>query len=168
MAFVQAIPLFTLLQGIFKAFISCTIQNLAAQSFSQLWHIRTLINHSQDIGISILRSIIWILGHIKTLINRLQDLGISELWSIIYKIWAYPDSDQSFARLWHNRISMNHSQDSEQSLAKLAYLTHNGHMFGYSKVLQMTDQSLDMPKSCEQLIGVLICPSLVNDWAEFW
>ena len=70
-------------------------------------------------------------------------------FTIIYKIWAYPDSDQSFARLWHNRISINHSQDSDQSLARLAYATHNGHVFGYAQVLRMIDQSLDMPKSCE-------------------
>ena len=74
----------------------------------------------------------------------------------------YPDSNQSFARLWHNLISINHSQDSDQSFARLAYPTHNGHMFGYAQVLQMIDQSLDMPKICEQLISVLKCQSLVN------
>ena len=68
---------------------------------------------------------------------------------MVCKIWAYPDfdlvisdSNQSFARLWHNRSSINHSQDSDQSLARLAYPTHNGHMFGYAKVLQKIDQSL--------------------------
>ena len=40
---------------------------------------------------------------------------------------------------------------------------HNGRMFRYAQVLQMIDQSLDMHKSCERLIGVLICQSLAND-----
>ena len=122
----------------------------SSQSFARHWHIHTPINH-------------------------LQDLGISRLRSIVCKIWTYPDFDQSFtrfghirtpinhARLWHNRISINHSQDSHQSLARLAYPTHNGHMFGYAQVLQMIDQSIDMPKSGEQLIRVLICQNLVND-----
>ena len=84
--FVQAIPLFTSLQGTFKSFISCIIQTLAAQSFSKLWHSRTPINHSQDIGISILRS-------------------------IICKTWAYQDFDQSFARFGHIRTLINHLQN---------------------------------------------------------
>ena len=130
---------------------------------------------SQVIGTSMLRSIICKTWAYQDFDQSLQNLGISGLWSIIYKIWAYPDFDQSFARLWHNRISINHSQDSGQSLARLAYSTHNRHMFRYAQVLQMIDQILDMLKSCEQLIGVLICllkscewligrPSLVNDW----
>ena len=99
--FVQAIPLFTSLQGTFKAFISCIIETLAAQSFSKLWHIQTPINHLQDIGISILQSIICQtrafqdfdqsfarLGHIRTLIYHLQDSGISRLRSIICKTLA--------------------------------------------------------------------------------
>ena len=153
------------------------MQTLAAQSFSKLWHIWTPINHSQDTGISILQSIICNTWAYLDFDQSLQDLGISGLWSIIYKIWAYPDSDQSFARLWHNRISINHSQDSDQSLARLAYATHNGHMFGYAQVLRMIDQSwyaqvlwtidwsLDMQKSFEWLIGILISPSLANDWS---
>ena len=84
--FVQAIPLFTSLQDTFKAFISCIIQTLAAQSFSKLWHIRTPINYLQDTGISILRS-------------------------IICKTWAYQDFDQSFARFGHTRTLINHLQD---------------------------------------------------------
>ena len=99
--FVQAIPLFTSLQGTFKAFISCIIQTLAAQSFSKLWHIQTPINHLQDIGISILQSTICKMrafqdfdqsfarfGHVRTLINHLQDSGISGLRSIICKTLA--------------------------------------------------------------------------------
>ena len=48
------------------------------QSFARLGLIKIPINHSQDFGISRLRSIITRLGHIKTLINHLQDLGISK------------------------------------------------------------------------------------------
>ena len=78
------------------------------QSFARHWHIHTLINHLQDLGISRLWTIVWKtwayqdsdqlfarFGHIRTLFNHLQDLGISGLRSII-------------ARLWHNRISINH------------------------------------------------------------
>ena len=42
-------------------------------------------------------------------------------------------------------------------------IDHNGRMFGYTQVLQMIDQSPDMHKSCERLIGVLVCQSLAND-----
>ena len=92
--------MFTSLQGTFKAFISCIIQALAAKSFSKLWHIQTPINQSQNIGMSIFRSIIcntWEyqdfdqsfarVGNIKTLINRLQDLGISG-WLVVLGLTA--------------------------------------------------------------------------------
>ena len=91
--------------------------------------IRTLINHSQDlgmsdsnkssqvIGISVLLLIIrktWAyqlrhdqsfarLGLIKIPINHSQDFGKSRLQSIVHKTWAYQESDQSFARLGHIR-----------------------------------------------------------------
>ena len=38
-----------------------------------------------------------------TLINHSQDLGMSRLRSIVHKTWAYQDSDQSFARFGHIR-----------------------------------------------------------------
>ena len=35
----------------------------------------------------------------------------------------------------------------------------------YAQVLWTIDWSLDMPKSCEWLIGILISPNLANDWS---
>ena len=49
------------------------------------------------------------------------------------------------------------------STIRFISVDHNGRMFRYAQVLQMIDQSRDMHKSCERLIGVLICQSLEND-----
>ena len=156
------------------------------------WHIRTRINHSQDLGISIkTRSIIcktWTyqdsdqsftrFWHIKTLINCSQDLGISRLWSIICKTWAYPNicplwvGYASLANDWSESCEWLIEMRLCQSLAWLIgvricpNLVNDWSKSGYVQILQTIDQSLDMPKSCKWLIGVWICQCLANDWLE--
>ena len=78
------------------------------QSVARLGHIKTPINHLQDIGMSILRSInrkTW--AYQDT--NKLsQVIGISVLRLIILKTWAYQDT---FTRLGCIRTLINHLQD---------------------------------------------------------
>ena len=45
--------------------------------------------------------------------------GMSRLWSIIHETRAYQDSDQSFARLGHIKIPINHLQDIGMSVLRL-------------------------------------------------
>ena len=45
--------------------------------------------------------------------------GILRLWSIIHETRAYQDSDQSFARLGHIKIPINHLQDIGMSVLRL-------------------------------------------------
>ena len=147
--------------------------------------IRTLINHSQDLGMSRLRSIIhktWayqdsnkssqVIG-IHTPINHSQDLGISiKTRSIIRKTWTYQDSNQSFTRLISRLQSTVHKtwayQDSDQSFARLGHIRTYAHYELHMPVLPMIDQRLMNDKSkygyakVLQMIGVRICPNLAN------
>ena len=124
--------------------------------------IRTLINHSQDLGMSGLRSIVH-----KTWANQdsnksLQVIGISVLRLIIGRTWAYQlRLDQSFARLGLIKIPVDHSQDfgisrlrsivhktrayqdSDQSFARLGHIQTYAHYELDMPVLPMIDQSCE-------------------------
>ena len=104
--------------------------------------------------------------HIHTPINHLQDLGLSRLWSIVCKILAYLDCDQLFTRFGHIRTSINHLQDFGITVFWLIiHKTLINHWQDWHMQLIMGICS-NMSKSCEWLIRVLICPSLVNNLLE--
>ena len=121
--------------------------------------IRTLINHSQDLGLSRLWSIVhktWayqdsnksspVIGISVLLINHSQDLGISvKTWSIIRKTWTYQDSDESFTRLWHIKTPISCSQD-----------------WGISRLWSIICKTSAYPHICPLWVGYA---SLANDWS---
>ena len=98
--------------------------------------IRTLINHSQGLGMSRLRSVVhktWAfqdsnkslrvigISVLRLIIcktwayqlrhNHSQDLDLSIFQSIIHKTLAYQDSNQLFTSLGHIKTLINHLQD---------------------------------------------------------
>ena len=122
--------------------------------------IRTLINHSQDLGMSRLRSIIHKTWAYQDSNKSSQVIFVSVLLLIIYKTWAYQlRHDQSFARLGLIKIPINHSQDFgisrlqsivhktwayrdfEQSFARLGHIRTYAHYELHMPVWPMTDQS---------------------------
>ena len=127
------------------------------------WAYQDSNKSSQVIGISVLRLIIpkaWAyqlrhaqsftrLGLIKIPINHSQDFGISRLRSIVHKTWAYQDSDQPFARLGHIQTYAHYELDMPVLPMIDQSLVNDLSKYGYAKVLQMIDRSLDMPKSCK-------------------
>ena len=135
--------------------------------------IRTLINHSQDLGMSRLRSIVHKTWAYQDSNKSSQVNGISVLLLIIRKTWAYPlRHDKSFARLGLIKIPINYSQDfgisrlqsivhktwayqdSDQSFARLGHIRTYAHYELHMPVLPMIDKSLVLP---------MIDKSLVND-----
>ena len=90
--------------------------------------VRTLINHSQDLGLSRLRSIVHKTWAYQDSNKSSQVIGISVLRLIIRKTWAYQfRHNQSFARLGLIKIPINHSQDfgisdSDQLFTRLGHI----------------------------------------------
>ena len=101
--------------------------------------IRTMINHSQDLGMRRLRSIVHKTWAYQDSNKSSQVIDISVLLLIIGKTWAYQlrhdqsfarlghqDSNQSFTRLWHIKNPIVHKtwayQDSDQSFARLWHI----------------------------------------------
>ena len=122
--------------------------------------IRTLINHSQDLGITRLRSIVHKTWAYQDSNKSSQVIGIYVLRLIIRKTWAYQlRHDQSFARLGLIKIPIKHSQDfgisrlqsivhktwsyqdSDQSFARLGHIQTYAHYELDMPVLPMIDQS---------------------------
>ena len=85
--------------------------------------IWTLINHSQDLGMSKLQSTVhktWAYQNSK---KSSQVIGISVLLLFIRKTWAYQlRHNQSFARLGLIKIPINHSQDF--GISRLQSIVH--------------------------------------------
>ena len=122
--------------------------------------IRTLINHSQDLGMSRLRPIIHKTWAYQDSNKSSQVIGISVLLFIIRKSWAYQlRHDQSFARLGLFKIPINHSQNfayqdsdqlftrlghikTDQSFARLGHIRKYAHYELHMPVLPMIDRSL--------------------------
>ena len=123
--------------------------------------IRTLIHHSQDFGISRLRSIVHKTWAYQDSNKSSQVIGISVHLLIIRKTWAYQlRHNQSFVRLGLIKIPINHSQDfgisglqsivhktwayqdSDQSFARLGQIRTYAHYELHMPVLPMIDQSL--------------------------
>ena len=103
--------------------------------------IRTMINHSQDLGMSRLRSIVHKTWAYQDSNKSSQVIDISVLLLIIGKTWAYQlRHDQSFARLGLIKIQINHSQDFGISriqlftrLGPIKTLINHSQDFGISK-----------------------------------
>ena len=123
--------------------------------------IRTLINHSQDLGMSRLRSILHKTWAYQDSNKSSQAIGISVFLLIIRKTLAYQlRHDQSLARLGLIKIPINHSQDFgisrlqsivhktwayqdfDQSFARLGHIRTYAHCELHMPVLPMIDQSL--------------------------
>ena len=124
------------------------------------WCIRTLIIHSQDLGMSRLRSIVHKTWAYQDSNKSSQVIGIFVLRLIICKTWTYKlRHDQSFARLGLIKIPINHSQDfgisrlrsivhktwayqdSGQSFARLGHIQTYAHYELDMPVLLMIHQS---------------------------
>ena len=123
------------------------------QSFSRLWHIKTPINCSQDLGIS-------------RLINHLQDLGISKHMPTMS--WICQSCQWLIRALWMINLNTVMPKSCKWLIGVriCPNLVNDWSKSGYAQILQTTDQSLVMPKSCKWLIGVWICQCLANDWLE--
>ena len=123
--------------------------------------IRTLTNHSQDLGMSRLRSIVLKTWACQDSNKSSQVIGISVLQLIIRKTLAYQlRHDQSLARLGIIKIPINHSQDFgiprlqsivhktwayqdfDQSFARLGHIRTYAPYELHMPVLPMIDQSL--------------------------
>ena len=93
--------------------------------------------------------------------------GILRLSSIIHKIRAYQDSDQSFARLGHIKIPINHVQDIGMSVLRLiirktwtypdtiSHLQDFGHIKTDQSIIRTTWAYQDSNKS-SQAIGISV------------
>ena len=105
--------------------------------------IQTLINQSQDLGMSRLQSIVQKTWSYQDFNKSSQVIDISVLRLIIRRTWAYQlRHNQSFTRLRLIKIPINHSQDlgisrlrsivhktwayqdSDQSFARLGHIQH--------------------------------------------
>ena len=94
----------------------CSTIPLFASGYFQGFHIL----HNPDSSCSIIFKTVTYPN-----INHAQDIGISILRSIICKTWAYQDFDQLFARFGHIRTLINNLQDLGISGLRSTICNHN-------------------------------------------